>query len=72
MKPHRFDLIALLVGFVFAVSGVVVLVHELSDRDINGGLVAAIGFVALGVVALVATLTQRARHSTVEAEHPDA
>jgi hypothetical protein len=72
MKPHRFDLIALLLGFAFAISGVLVLVHELTDRTINGGLVAAIGFVALGVVALVATLTQRAHRSAAEAEHPDA
>lgn len=72
MKPHRFDLIALLFGLAFAITGALVLVHELTDRRINGGLVAALGFVALGVVALVATITRRARHSAVEAEHPDA
>jgi hypothetical protein len=72
VKPHRFDLVALLLGFAFAICGVIVLVHELSDRRINGGLIAAVGFVALGIVALVATLTQRAHRSAVEAEHPDS
>jgi hypothetical protein len=72
MKPHRFDLIALLFGLTFAAVGVLVFVHELTDRRINGAWVAAIGFVGLGVVALVATLTKRAHHSAVEAEHPDA
>jgi branched-subunit amino acid permease len=72
MKPHRFDLVALLFGLAFAGAGVLVLVHELTDESINGAWVAAIGFVALGVVALAATITRHARRSALQPEHPDA
>jgi len=65
MKTHRIDLLALLFGLALLIAGAAFLPAELSDAHVDGAWVAAVSFVLLGVVALVATLT-RGRHERDE------
>ena len=53
---HTTDIVALLFGLAFAITGAGFLVHEATGRAVDPAWVAAIGFVALGVIALVLTL----------------
>ena len=53
---HTTDIVALLFGLAFAITGAGCLVHEATGRAVDPAWVAAIGFVALGVIALVLTL----------------
>jgi hypothetical protein len=59
VKRHRTDLIALLFGLAYLGAGTAFLTHQLSDRPIDVAWLSAIGFVALGMVALLATLVRR-------------
>ena len=53
---HTTDIVALLFGLAFAITGAGFLVHEATGRAVDPAWVAAIGFVALGLIALVLTL----------------
>jgi uncharacterized membrane protein len=57
MKTHRTDLLALLFGLAFLIAGAAFLPYELTDTNIDAGWFAAVGFVLVGLVALVVTLT---------------
>ena len=61
MKTHRTDLLALLFGLAFLIAGAAFIPAELTDANIDGAWVAAVGFVLLGLVALVVTLTRGGR-----------
>jgi hypothetical protein len=59
MKRHSTDIVALLFGLAFCGAGAAFAVHETTDRAIDPAWVSAIGFVALGLIALAATLLRR-------------
>lgn len=59
MKRHSTDIVALLFGVAFCVTGAAFAVHETTGRAIDPAWVSAIGFVALGLIALAATLLRR-------------
>lgn len=59
MQRHRTDLFALIFGFAFAMVGAGFLVNETTGRDFNAGWAAAIGLIALGLIALATTLVRR-------------
>jgi uncharacterized membrane protein len=61
MKTHRTDLVALLFGLAILITGAAFLPYELTDTNIDAGWFAALGFVLVGLVALVVTLTGGAR-----------
>jgi hypothetical protein len=61
MKSHRIDLVALLLGLAFLMTGAGFIVNETTSRDFNPGAAAAFGFIILGVVALLATLLRPKR-----------
>src|SRR5262249_31145121 len=61
MKSHRIDLVALLLGLAFLMTGAGFIIHETTGRDFDPGAAAALGFIILGVVALVATLLRPKR-----------
>ena len=61
MKTHRTDLLALLFGLALLIAGAAFLPSELADKNIDGAWVAAIGFVLIGIVALVVTLARGGR-----------
>ena len=56
MKRHSTDIVALLFGVAFCGTGAAFAVHETTGRAIDPAWVGAIGFVALGLIALAATL----------------
>jgi hypothetical protein len=66
VNRHPLDLIALLFGLAFCVTGTAFLVNELTDRSFDPAWVAAIGLVALGAVALIATVTRPRRVNDAE------
>lgn len=66
MKRHPLDIIALLFGLAFCVTGAAFLVNELADRSFDPAWVAAIGLVALGAVALLATVARPRRVNDAE------
>lgn len=70
MKRHPLDIIALLFGLAFGVTGAAFLVHELADQSFDPAWVAAIGFVALGAVALLATVARPRPRPVNDAEMP--
>jgi len=59
MKRHSTDIVALLFGLAFCATGAAFAVHEATGRAIDTAWVSAIGFVALGLIALAATLLRR-------------
>lgn len=59
MKRHSTYIPALLFGGAFAATGTAFLVHETTGSDIDPAWVSAIGFVVLGLIALLATLLRR-------------
>ncbi len=59
MKRHSTDMLALLFGLAFGATGATFLVHEATGRAVDPAWVSAIGFVALGLIALAATLLRR-------------
>jgi hypothetical protein len=61
VKPHSFDLLAFIFGLAFAMIGAGYLINETTDAGINGAWAAALGLIALGVVALLATVLRRPR-----------
>jgi hypothetical protein len=74
VKPHRFDLIALLFGLAFAMVGGAFLAHEATDSNVDPAWVSAAVLTVLGVVALVATLLRpQSEPATIETgESPEA
>ena len=71
MKTHRTDLVALLFGIAILITGAAFLPYELTDTDIDAGWFAALGFVLVGLVALVVTLTSGRRHDRDEIDDDD-
>jgi hypothetical protein len=71
MKRHPIDVLALLFGLAFAISGAIVLVTQATSVDVSPQWGAAVGLIVLGVVALAATVARagdRGRRPTA----PDA
>jgi hypothetical protein len=68
MKSHRIDLAALLLGLTFLMTGTGFIINETTGREFNPGAAAALGFIILGVVALVATLLRPKRELTASSE----
>jgi hypothetical protein len=64
MQRHPIDLLALLFGLAFAISGVIVLITQSTSLDVSPQWGAAVGLIVLGVVALAATVA-RADHRGV-------
>jgi hypothetical protein len=64
MKSHRIDLVALLLGLAFVMTGAGFIINETTGRDFNPGAAAAFGLIILGVVALLATLMRPKREPT--------
>jgi hypothetical protein len=56
MNRHRTDLVALILGLAFAMTGVGFIISETTDSNLSGGAVVAGGLIVLGVVALLVTL----------------
>jgi len=59
MQRHRTDLVALIFGFAFAMVGAGFLVNETTGREFDPAWAAAIGLVALGLIALATALVRR-------------
>ena len=66
MQSHRTDLVALLFGAAFAITGVGYLLRETTDAISNPTWATGLGMILLGAIALVATLA-RSRREPVEA-----
>ena len=60
MKPHRTDLLALLFGLAFVISGALVIVSQATSVSVDPHWGAALGLIVLGIVALTATLARAA------------
>ena len=58
MKKHPTDIIALLFGIIFAVTGASFIVYETTDSSVNPAWIAGGGLILAGVVALVMTLVR--------------
>jgi len=58
MKRHPVDVLALLFGLAFAISGAIVLVTQATSVDVSPQWGAAVGLIVLGVVALAATVAR--------------
>ena len=58
MKRHPIDVLALLFGLAFAISGTIVLVTQATSLEVSPQWGAAVGLIVLGVVALAATLAR--------------
>jgi hypothetical protein len=71
VKPHPFDLLALIFGLAVAMVGAGFLINEATGVTFNGAWAAAIGLIALGVVALLATLLRRPHPVELATEQPD-
>jgi len=56
MSRHPIDLLALLFGLAFAISGAIVIVTQATSVDVSPQWGAAVGLIVLGVVALGVTL----------------
>jgi hypothetical protein len=58
MKRHPLDVLALLFGLAFAISGVIVVLTQSTSVDVSPQWGAAVGLIVLGVVALAATIAR--------------
>lgn len=68
MKHHRFQLVPLLFGLAFVMTGAAFLIHEATDSDIDPAWVSAGVFTVLGVVALAVTVLRPREESTPDAD----
>jgi len=68
MKRHPIDVLALLFGLAFAISGAIVLLTQATSVEVSPQWGAAVGLIVLGVVALAATVARTGdrgrRHGT--------
>ena len=60
MKQHSTDLVALLFGLAFAISGALVVVTQATSVDVSPQWGAAVGLIILGAVALAVTVARAA------------
>ena len=58
MKQHPSDLVALLFGLAFTITGGLVIVSQATDVQVDPHWGAAVGLIVLGVVALAATFAR--------------
>jgi hypothetical protein len=58
MKRHPIDVLALLFGLAFAISGAIVLVTQATSVEVSPQWGAAVGLIVLGAVALAATVAR--------------
>jgi hypothetical protein len=72
MKRHPIDVLALLFGLAFAISGAIVLVTQATSVEVSPQWGAAVGLIVLGVVALAATVARAGDRGTRPVTNPDA
>jgi len=58
MTRHPVDVLALLFGLAFAISGAIVLVTQATSLEVSPQWGAAVGLIVLGIVALTATVAR--------------
>jgi len=56
VKPHPIDLLALFFGAAFVMAGACFFLNETAGTDVNLAWVSAAGFIAVGAIALIATV----------------